>query len=259
MKIHKLDNLPSKEQYVQGFKDIKPPINDQQRCLLQKQYYSPNKIVTATQLAELAEIKGGFARVNIIYGRLGHLLSDAIGIEPSYKYWTMLSSGGYIDKNNPNKVLWQMYEEVAMALEELGWVNKKSNYDFNEVSFKLAEELADKDEIINLYEGSKQIITVNRYERNNQARKQCIQHYGTNCYVCGFNFEKAFGEIGKSFIHVHHLIPLSEINQEYEVNPIEDLRPVCPNCHTMIHQKNPPYTIEQIKNMVKYLNIFNQN
>ncbi|MEG4409005.1 HNH endonuclease [Microcoleus sp. MON2_D5] len=68
--------------------------------------------------------------------------------------------------------------------------------------------------------------------------------------MCHFNFEKLFGEIGKGFIHVHHIIPLSEINQEYEVNPIQDLRPLCPNCHAMIHRKYPPFTIEEIKDLL---------
>ncbi|MGB7895012.1 MAG: HNH endonuclease [Microcoleus sp.] len=74
-----------------------------------------------------------------------------------------------------------------------------------------------------------------------------MEHYGLNCYVCKFNFEEVFGEIGKGFIHVHHIIPLAEINQEYEVNPIQDLCPLCPNCHAMIHRKYPPFTIEEIK------------
>ncbi|MDD1414741.1 HNH endonuclease [Dolichospermum sp. ST_con] len=102
-----------------------------------------------------------------------------------------------------------------------------------------------------LTEGSVRQVTVNAYERNNQGRKLCIEYYGTNCYVCGVNFEKIYGEIGQEFIHVHHLIPLFEINQEYEIDPIQDLRPVCPNCHAMIHRKNPPYTIEEIKNMLQ--------
>ncbi|MBE9143726.1 HNH endonuclease [Planktothrix mougeotii LEGE 06226] len=126
------------------------------------------------------------------------------------------------------------------------------DYYLNNSFFTFPEELSDETEIINLYEGAKQSITVNRYERNNQARKKCIEYYGTGCYVCGFNFEKIFGEIGQGFIHVHHLIPLSEINQEYEVDPIKDLRPVCPNCHAMIHRKNPPFSIEEIKNLLKH-------
>ena len=43
--------------------------------------------------------------------------------------------------------------------------------------------------------------------------------------------------MGKDFIHVHHIIPLNEIKEEYTVDPIKDLVPVCPNCHAMLHRK----------------------
>jgi DNA-binding CsgD family transcriptional regulator len=99
-------------------------------------------------------------------------------------------------------------------------------------------------------EGSSRQVRLNRYERNPQARKKCIEFYGTDCCICGFDFEKVFGEKGKGLIHVHHLIPLSEKNKEYKVNPREYLRPVCPNCHAMIHRKNPPYSIEELKSLL---------
>jgi predicted HNH restriction endonuclease len=46
---------------------------------------------------------------------------------------------------------------------------------------------------------------------------------------------------------VHHLRPLSGIAEEYEIDPVEDLRPVCPNCHAMLHRKTPPYTIDELR------------
>ena len=98
-----------------------------------------------------------------------------------------------------------------------------------------------------LFEGIKKTVLVNSFERNPKARKKCIEHYGAQCVVCGFNFEKVYGDIGKGFIHVHHLTKLSDIGQGYEVNPIKDLHPVCPNCHAMLHQKNPPHTIDELK------------
>ena len=108
------------------------------------------------------------------------------------------------------------------------------------------------DEIENqtLSEGAKKQVIVNAYERNPKARQECIKYYGTKCFICGFDFEKKYGEIGKGFIHVHHIKPLSEINEEYKVNPIEDLRPVCPNCHAMIHKRKPAYSIEEIKSLL---------
>jgi 5-methylcytosine-specific restriction protein A len=108
------------------------------------------------------------------------------------------------------------------------------------------------DEIENqtLSEGAKKQVVVNAYERNPKARQECIKYYGTKCNICNFDFEKQYGEIGKGFIHIHHIKPLSEINEEYEVNPIQDLRPVCPNCHAMIHKRNPPYSMEEIQSLL---------
>lgn len=146
----------------------------------------------------------------------------------------------------------ELYELVCKILSNPKQ-NFKDFFDSDQLTTEIDNITLFPDEVNDtqiLTEGSVRQVTVNAYERNNEARKICIEYYGTNCYVCGFNFEKSYGEIGQGFIHVHHLIPLSKINQEYEIEPIKDLRPVCPNCHAMIHQKNPPYTIEQIKNML---------
>ncbi|MBE9242719.1 HNH endonuclease [Synechocystis salina] len=113
-----------------------------------------------------------------------------------------------------------------------------------ERSFRLAEEVPDDQKLL---EGSVCQVTINSYERNPEARKLCIQHYGTSCCICGFNFEKKFGSVAQGFIHVHHLKPLSEIQKEYEVDPIADLRPVCPNCHAIIHLGGKTRSIEEVK------------
>lgn len=102
-----------------------------------------------------------------------------------------------------------------------------------------------------LIEGAKKQVVVNAYERNKEARSKCIEFYGYNCAICKFNFEKAYGDLGKNFIHVHHVKPLSEINQEYRVDPIEDLIPVCPNCHSMLHRMTPALSIFELKNLLK--------
>lgn len=88
-----------------------------------------------------------------------------------------------------------------------------------------------------LFEGLKEQVSVNKYERSSRARKKCIEYHGTSCSVCRMNFEEVYGEIGKGFIHVHHIVPLSEINSEYKLNYKDDLIPVCPNCHSMLHKK----------------------
>lgn len=101
------------------------------------------------------------------------------------------------------------------------------------------------------YEGSLRQVTVNAYERDSEARQKCIDFHGLSCKICGFDFEKTYGKSGKGFIHVHHLKPLSEIGEKYEVDPILDLYPVCPNCHGIIHRRKTPYSIEEVKQMIK--------
>ena len=96
-------------------------------------------------------------------------------------------------------------------------------------------------------EGSITYVHAAGYERDQEARNACIQHYGCRCAVCGFDF----GDVGKGFIEVHHVIPVHERGGEYEVNPIKDLRPLCSNCHSMIHRRNPVYSIDELKQMMK--------
>lgn len=114
----------------------------------------------------------------------------------------------------------------------------------------LAEEV--EPNCIPLTEGAVKTIAINAYERNAEARRICISHYGSICYLCKFNFEAIYGVAGKGYIHVHHLKRISEIRENYVIDPIRDLRPICPNCHAMIHSRIPPFTIEE---MISMLNI----
>jgi len=100
-------------------------------------------------------------------------------------------------------------------------------------------------------EGSVQRILVNRYERDPSARKDCIRHYGATCFICHFDFAAEYGGDMAGFIHVHHLKLLSSIGADYEVDPIQDLRPVCPNCHAALHRKDPPYNLEEVQQLLE--------
>jgi 5-methylcytosine-specific restriction protein A len=101
------------------------------------------------------------------------------------------------------------------------------------------------------FEGAKTTVIVNSYERNYKARQKCLKHYGYDCTICDTNFEKLYGIIGKDFIHVHHLIELNKIQKSYKIDPVNDLRPVCPNCHSMLHQRKPCFTISELRAILK--------
>lgn len=103
------------------------------------------------------------------------------------------------------------------------------------------------------FEGATTRISVNAYERSASARLRCIQHHGCLCSVCGFDFRDVYGELGRDFIHVHHVIPLAAVGERYRVDPVKDLRPVCPNCHAMVHRwRDEPLTIAALQEVMRY-------
>ncbi|GIC75998.1 hypothetical protein FMO001_07250 [Moritella sp. F1] len=100
-------------------------------------------------------------------------------------------------------------------------------------------------------EGMVKQVLVNVYERNSNARDDSILHHGIQCYVCSFDFADFYGsELGKGFIHVHHVYDISLINDEYQVDPIKDLIPLCPNCHAMVHRHRPAMHPDKLKKEV---------
>ena len=105
--------------------------------------------------------------------------------------------------------------------------------------------------IIGFEEGNKIDIHASKYERNPINRKICLAYKGYKCACCGFDFEKAYGILGKNTIEVHHIVPVSDFGKNYVVKPLEDLVPVCSNCHTMLHKKNPPLSIDELKELLE--------
>ncbi len=143
---------------------------------------------------------------------------------------------GYAPRGTIKKIVEQRVE-VARAIEEVleamsllpGEVARPSGYT----------------------EGATKRITVNAYERSREAVKQCKLTHGTVCTVCRFDFGSVYGAEFAGFIHVHHLRPLSEIGDEYMVDPSADLCPVCPNCHAVIHHGGRLRSIEELQQLLR--------
>lgn len=133
--------------------------------------------------------------------------------------------------------------ELLEALEER-WFNFISEKGYIGGGFVSDDVINDTP--LTFMEGKSRDVIQTRFERNPQARKVCLNHHGYSCKICDFNFEDTFGETGRGFIHVHHLNPIAAIRQEYKLDPKNDLVPVCPNCHSMIHSRRPPFSIEEI-------------
>lgn len=113
------------------------------------------------------------------------------------------------------------------------------------------EELEEKSEEEYL-EGKRKEQKIMRIERSSSAREKCIEIKGTTCQICGMNFEKKYGEVGKNFIEVYHIKPINEVDEEYIVDP-KDLIPVCSNCHSMLHRNinGKKLSVEELVKLIK--------
>jgi 5-methylcytosine-specific restriction protein A len=98
-----------------------------------------------------------------------------------------------------------------------------------------------------LPEGARTRVEVNRYERNPVNRAVCIASHGALCCVCDQDFGRTYGILGAGYIEVHHLVPVSRMGAGYVVDPVRDLVPLCANCHAMVHRRDPPVPITELK------------
>jgi len=104
-----------------------------------------------------------------------------------------------------------------------------------------------------IFEGIKKQVLVNKYERSSIARTKCIEAHGYSCKICNFCFQEQYGDLGKEFIHVHHVTPLHSIGKSYKIDYVNDLVPVCPNCHAMLHRKidGKYYSVAELKELIE--------
>jgi len=182
------------------------------------------------------------------------------------KYTTTIVSD--YDVNVWEKASYSVYKMIAGLVSEqskkylpaipwklLEWFdeNYHEGKNLSEPQPRFINDMTEESSTHGIWEGALQSVLVNKYERNILARRACLTKHGYSCSVCGMNFEEKYGEIGRNFIHVHHIVPISTVGQEYQIDPEKDLVPVCPNCHAMLHKgkDGKVLTIEELKEILR--------
>ena len=179
-------------------------------------------------------------------------------------YFPSTHREGWKDKSGKPIKLSGISLDVFNKFEKLGeaevWkrVSKYSNTNvkgfetiFNDL---IAIEESEKKENILKTEGGEKVYISRKVERNPSLRNDAIRIHGYDCAVCGFNFEKCYGDWGKGWAEVHHLVPISESKKQTKyTDPEYDLVILCANCHRMIHRKKGlVLTISELKGKLKH-------
>ncbi|MDQ0246141.1 5-methylcytosine-specific restriction protein A [Bacillus fengqiuensis] len=149
--------------------------------------------------------------------------------------------------NRPQAETWD--QEPSETFEKL-FQERQQKYRESVVGEDITAELAQEDTFYK--DGAAHTYYGTRYERDPRNRLRAIDIHGLSCVACGFNFEKVYGERGKDFIEIHHIKPVSTLNEETEINPEKDLVPVCSNCHRMMHRKRDHVlTVEELRALIR--------
>ena len=235
-------SLPSAKQYAEAFQNVK--IHPQRKKAVLAVYSTPEHKATPGQIASLAGFKN-YKVSNSAFGNASKAVAKYLKIQPPLwgkweqpNWWSMLSKGKRIESGFE----WELYPEVVSAIKQIGWYQEADYFIRHADDIETGKPK---------YEGAAMQVMVTIYERSKEARQNCVRHYGCKCSACDFDFESFYGEIGRDYIHVHHLVPIAEIGEKYVVDPINDLIPVCPNCHAMLHIKSPPLTIEDLRRQIQ--------
>lgn len=140
-------------------------------------------------------------------------------------------------------------DEVANDAEVLSWMMRFTGLTLALLPVERLEDAVQSNPE-GLPEGASVRVVVNRYERSQINRANCLTLHGSRCKACDLDFGEAYGAVGEGFIHVHHVVPVSQLGPDYIIDPLMDLVPLCPNCHAMAHRADPPIPVGDIRDML---------
>jgi hypothetical protein len=218
--------------YAEALRRIEP--TEGQMEMLRVHMAAPNHMISVRQLALVLGFPS-WQTTNLLYGKFAGKLCNELGVSPA----TNLSVLVEFFKMPDSEHKLRLRPSAIAALRDLGIADHGS--------WSFQEELGTGEPLV---EGASFTVQANEFKRNPKARQECIAHHGASCSTCGLNFGAIYGCSAEGYIHVHHLKPLASIGEEYVIDPIKDLRPVCANCHAVIHLRQPPYSIEEVKDML---------
>ncbi len=239
-------NLDFNLDYELALARIISDLTERQKELLLELYWAPDTGVAAGLLAPVLG-RTHHVTLNRTIANIGKALVAAVHADVprrgdgSSRWWTVVATER---RSQDGRFFWVLRPPLRNALEKSGLVSREG-----EVFPDVVPTTGGAGEP--MLEGAITRVAVNVYERNAAARRRCIERFGTICSVCAFDFGDFYGQIAEGVTHVHHLTPLSVAGgSDYKIDPVRDLRPVCANCHVVIHRRDPPLSMEEARALV---------
>ena len=204
------------------------------------EYYRPS-LINADKVFKAIPNVDNFIKKHNLGDKLLFIkdVNDARSVKHFLLSYRSFAMGGTISANDYKVIVLERY---------IDFLSDSNRH--NKTILKTQEKKVSDDELLKTTEGVMKEVMFFRRQRNRAIRNQCAARDNYTCRVCGFNFEKVYGERGKEFIEVHHLKPLASYDDEHDVK-LDELISLCPNCHSIIHLGGDLKTPDDLKNIMK--------
>lgn len=193
--------------------------------------------------------------------KVRNLKSHEVMIERGWVTYEVRGNNGYWTLTEDGRAVLDRHRELLDGVLTTGFPYQEQQQVFDEAQRQEDVErerrrplVFDENEVV--VEGPAEITETRRRARSARLRKAAVDHFTTKgslcCAVCSFDFEGAYGERGAGYIEIHHRKPIYTYEQEDEEQTIrealENLVPVCANCHRMLHRRRDDvWTVERLK------------
>ncbi len=189
------------------------------------------------------ELLGGHAYYSDIYKKFQEIYDKELT-----RSWKN-SIQGTIERYSSDSHAYKGGEDLFESVDGIG----NGHWGLRNYNQELHTELTQEDD--DFSEGKISLVKHLKRERNVKLIRVAKNNFIKNnnhlfCEICGFDFERVYGNLGKDFIEAHHMKPVSQMNDN-EKTRVEDILMVCSNCHSMIHRKRPWLNQDHIKDILK--------
>jgi predicted HNH restriction endonuclease len=217
-----MEQVNESQKWVTLFKEallkVEPEIYEGQRKMLLGHYSAPGMALSVKRLAEIAGYEGTRSG-SLHYGKLARKISEAMGTTTTGDQISIIAAWDGNQKDERGHGQWILFDEVAQAIEELGWVNIKRNLSQQDFPIPLGVEKP------------KEVVsqTIQR-ERDPLVRDWVARAANGICECCENPAPFELSD-GSPYLEVHHIRHLVNDGSDKVSNAVA----ICPNCHRELH------------------------